>query len=210
MFDATQPFIVEISSGGIRRCELNYPSDQDWKQRAQRQRILQQNLGRGKSTSSLTPIEDWDLELFTKLLRSKPEVEFDLFEASMVLDRLAAADVVKSEVTNDSIMVRLAVFGVATGPTPGADFDELFAGRRTVTLTLKAPRRKDVIEYGREAVKTVNTRNASETRVSIEPAERLFDRLLLSSSGYAENSPIPIVHKDAAIVELIRLQNPEA
>lgn len=194
MFDTTKPFIVEIVSGGIRRAIVRYPTDDEWCQRVKAQRILRHDIGRGRSTSEVTPLLQHDDALFRVLLNgSKPEADFDDYEASLVIDTLAKAEVAESASLSDAqLRVTLAVFGKV----------------ETVHL-LRSPRRKEVVDYGRAAVKVTHLQRGAETKLMLEPSGRLYDELIISTEGYESTSLIPIVHKDAVIVEVCRLQNPE-
>lgn len=193
-FDATAPFIVEIISGGIRRAVLNYPTDKQWIARSAASKTVRLDIGRGKSRSDRTPIEDFDKGLFTQQLAETPEVEFDEFEATLVIERLMKADVIDSEIIGgDTARVSMEVFGGAI-----------------VEHMIRMPRRRQVVEYGRAAVHHTSTQKGGETTISLEPTQKLFDDLVVSSTGYKEGTRIPIIHKDVALVEVLRLQNPEA
>ncbi len=192
-FDTTQVFIVEIQSGARRSATLKYPTDAQWVARTNAQKIIRTDLGRGKSSSKSTPLESWDQTLFTERLQGEPTLPFDEYEASMAIDRLARAEVIESElVGDDSTRVKISVFG-----------------DREAEFIMRNPRRRQIVEYGRAAVTFMSTAKGGETRLSLEPSGRLFDELLVKSTGYAEGSVIPIIHKDVVVVEVIRLQNPE-
>lgn len=193
MFNSKEPFRVEIQSGGLRVCRVNFPSDDKWIQRALKQKLLRIDIGAARSRTDVTPIEPFDNALFKELLIEDPQQEFDEYEASLVIDTLAKANLVGQEQDAAKITIKLAVFG----------------GVETVHV-LRHPRRRQVVEYGREAVKVENVPRGAETKLSIEPSGRLYDQLLEGREGYAEESAVPIVHKDAVIAVVIRAQTPEA
>lgn len=196
LFDATAPFIVEIISGGTRRTTLNYPTDKQWIARAAAQKFLRHDLGRGKSSQDKTPIERHDLALYQDRLISVDNTDepFDEFEASLVIERLMKAEVSEALIIEgDRIRVSLTVFG-------GAEVEHVF----------RMPKRKQVVEYGRAAVHHVHTPKGGETAISLDPSGTLYDALIVSSDGYATGTPVPIIHKDVAIVEVLKLQSPEA
>ncbi len=194
VFDTTEKFIVTIQSGGTRRVELKYPTDAQWIARTNAQKIIRMDLGRGRSKSTATPIEVHDARLFDQCKIGEPSAAFDEFEASLAIDKLTKADIIDTElVGDDQAIIRMEVFGGAR-----------------VEFVMNMPRRRHAVEYGRAAVNVTATLKGAETVVSLEPSLRLFDQLLVSKAGYAENSAVPIIHKDVAIVALIGLQSPEA
>ncbi len=82
-------------------------------------------------------------------------------------------------------------------------------GDREIEFTMRNPRRRQIVEYGRAAVNFTSTSKGGETKLSLEPSGRLFDELFVKATGYADGSSVPIIHKDVVVVEVIRLQNPE-
>jgi galactokinase len=194
LFDTAKPFNVEIQSGGIRKCSLKYPSDAQWIERTKSQRIIQTDLGRGKSRNSTTPIERFDEELFKKLLTEQPVDEFDEYEASLAIDRLAKCEIIDAEdIGNNEVKISAEVFGGAI-----------------IHVVFKHPRRRLVAEYSDAVAKKTHNRTGAEIRVFLEPADPFFKAVFVSAGGYAEGSAIPIVHKDTLVTELARIQNPEA
>jgi hypothetical protein len=192
LFDSTKPFNVEIHSGKIRKCILKFPTDAQWIERTKAQRIVQTDLGRGKSQSATTPIERFDEQLFQKLLIETSD-EFDEYEASLAVDRLAKCEIIEhEEVGNNQVKISAEVFGGAV-----------------ITVVFDHPRRRLVAEYSAAVAKKTFQRGGSEIRVFLEPANPFFKATFVSAEGYAEGSEIPIVHKDTLVTELARIQNPE-
>jgi hypothetical protein len=136
-------------------------------------------------------MEDFDLELFNRCLIEQPARAWDEYEASLAIATLGVCSIEAGEFeTDELIRVELGVFG-----------------NRTTTVWLNIPRRREIVEFSRAAVKTVTTTKASETRVNLEPSARLFDSVFVKAEGYAEGSAIPVPHKDVAIVKLLELVN---
>ena len=63
-FDASKPFVVPILSGGEKRCEVRFPSDDEWCAWARAQRTLQ-------------PVEAWDT-FRTWVERDNPRFAFSV------------------------------------------------------------------------------------------------------------------------------------
>lgn len=194
LFDAREPFVVYIRSGGQRTCRLKYPTDAQWIERSSKIKLRQIDLGRDKSINELDPMEKYDSELFEKLVVSDNRDDFDEYDRSAVIDRLAHAEVTESSIEGeDQVRIVLEVYGKMDGD------------RRKVTIWLREPRRKDLVEYGRVSMKIMAVRKGKEIRVSPEPAMRIFEKYFARAEGYEPGSPIPCVHQDAAVIELNRL-----
>jgi hypothetical protein len=95
VFDSTKPFVVPILSGGEKRCEVRYPTDDEWCAWARSQRTVRRFLGRGKSQS-----EDLDL----------PKINADLFAIHYfrryVSQILAFAGIIGQEHTKENCPFR--------------------------------------------------------------------------------------------------------
>ena len=193
-FDAREPFIVEILSGTTRTCTVRYPSDKEWIERQNKLRIVRRDLGRGKSQTDRIRTEQIDEPLFRKILTSDAP-DFDEYEAAMVIEVLMRADVDLAgvEKLGETTKIPMTVFG-----------------NREVLFEFRNPRRRAIVEYNNAVVSVVNEKRGQEVRVFMGPSAELFDAHLIAAEGYAPGSPIPIVHKDAAVYQLTQLLSPEA
>ncbi len=77
----------------------------------------------------------------------------------------------------------------------------------TVVHVLKIPTQRQMMDYGDSSVRVIHGRRLQEIHVSLEPAAELYDRILESTEGYA--GAVPIIHKAAAVTELIAQLNAE-
>ncbi|MGQ9686624.1 MAG: hypothetical protein ACUVT2_10020 [Thiobacillaceae bacterium] len=183
MFDASKQFVVKILSGEEKQATVRFPSDAEWCERAQRQRLVRRLLGRSKSQYEAVNSEAVEAELFARIRLNEDGASFDEAEAAKVIARLERVSVVAVERTGNRYRIELAV--------PGA---------RTVHL-LRIPSQKDVLEYSRASLHVTEGRRQQEIRVSLEPAGRLYDKLIESTTGYM--GAVPIIHKSAAVSELL-------
>lgn len=197
MFDTTQPFRIEIQSGGVRTCRLNFPSDQKLSERTRKQKSLFVDKGNGKTRRDEVEIEDFDIELFEKIRIAGDDAkdEFDKYEASMAIDRLTKAEIVSCEKEGDKFVITLLVFG---------DVETVHR--------LREPRRGDIVAYDRSVVsrETDNRKKVTYVWAELGPGGTLYDKLQVSASGYAPASSVPIIHKAIVVSELNRVNSPEA
>ena len=183
MFDSSKQFVVKILSGGEKQCTVRYPSDTEWGERAQKQKLVRRLLGRSKSQYEALNGETVDAELLARIRLDEDGAPFDEAEAAKVIARLERVTVAAVERTGNKYRIELAV-----------------PGGRTVHV-LRIPSQKDVLEYSRASIHVTDGRRQQEIRVSLEPAGRLYDKLVESTEGYA--GAVPVIHKSAAISELL-------
>ena len=187
LFDQSKPQEVRILSGGEKVALLRFPTDQELCDRQKRIKSTRKQLGRNKTEFEPPVTEMVDSELFEKL-RLEPENErasVDPAEAAKFLSKLLKAQVTEVERNGDQFEVKLRINQAIT-----------------VLHVLKMPTQKDVLEYGRHAVRLIDMRRTQEFRSSLEPGGALWDKLIVRTEGYA-NGHVPITHKDAAIVDIV-------
>jgi hypothetical protein len=63
------------------------------------------------------------------------------------------------------------------------------------------PTAKEMQDHERASTSVVAARRSVETRAFLEPSGALYDKLHISNEGYA--GTVPIVHKSAAVFEVI-------
>ena len=182
-FDASKPFVVPILSGGEKRCEVRFPSDDEWCAWARQQRTVRRFLGRGKSQSEDLDLPKINADLFARIRADKDGPEFDDAEAGMVIGRIERCTVVGVEREGINYRIEMKV--------PGA----------RVLHFLRMPTAKEMQDHERGSTSIVAARRSIETRAFLEPSGALYDKLHISHDGYA--SAVPIVHKSAAVSEVI-------
>jgi hypothetical protein len=183
VFDSSKPFVVPILSGGEKRCEVRFPCDEEWGAWARAQRTVRHFLGRGKSQSEDIDLPKVNAELFNKIRVDRDGPEFDDAEAGMVIGRIERSQVSGIEREGNNYRIAMKV--------PGAK----------VTHTLRMPTAKEMQEHERASTSVVAARRSVETRAFLEPSGALYDKLHISHEGY--NGAVPIVHKSAAVSEVI-------
>ena len=183
VFDATKPFVVPILSGGEKRCEVRFPSDEEWSAWARQQRTVRRFLGRGKSQSEDLDLPKINAELFAKIRVDKDGAPFGDAEAGMVIGRIERSTVTDITREGNNYRVQMKV--------PGA----------RVVHVLRMPTAKEMQDHERASTSVVAARRSVETRAFLEPSGALYDKLHVSHDGYAGD--VPIVHKSAAVSEVI-------
>lgn len=183
VFDATKPFVVPILSGGEKRCEVKFPSDDEWCAWARAQRTVRRFLGRGKSQSEDVNLSEINAELFAKIRLDKDGTEFDQAEAGMVIGRIERCAV--TELEREGINYRIEM------KVPGA----------RVAHVLRMPTAKEMQDHERASTSVVAARRSVETRAFLEPSGALYEKLHVSHDGYA--GAVPIIHKSAAVSEVL-------
>ena len=190
VFDATKPFVVPILSGGEKQCEVRFPTDDEWCGWARSQRTVRRFLGRGKSQSEELDLPKINAELFAKIRTDKDGPEFDDAEAGMVIGRIERTTITSIEREGNNYRIAMKV--------PGA----------RVMHVLRMPTAKEMQDHERASTSVVAARRSVETRAFLEPSGELYDKLHVSHGGYA--GAVPIVHKSAAVAEVIAQLSIEA
>jgi hypothetical protein len=182
-FDASKPFVLSILSGGDKKCEVRFPSDEEWCEWVREQRTMQYLLGRGRSQSEEVDLPKINAQLFAEIRTDLDGPEFDDAEASMVIGRIKRCTATKVEREGINYRIEMKV--------PGAH----------VVHLLRIPTAKDVQDHERSSSSVVTAPRSIETRTFLEPSGALYDKLQISHDGYA--GEVPIVHKSAAVAEVI-------
>jgi hypothetical protein len=183
VFDATKLLVVPILSGGEKRCEVRFPSDEEWCAWARQQRTVRRFLGRGKSQSEDLDLPKINADLFARIRTDKDDPEFDDAEAGMVIGRIERCAVASVEREGINYRIEMKV--------PGA----------RVLHVLRMPTAKEMQDHERGSTSVVAARRSIETRAFLEPSGALYDKLHISHDSYV--GAVPIVHKSAAVSEVI-------
>lgn len=186
--NTNEPFIVEFQGETLRRFVLRFPGPASWKARVKAQKIERRVEG-GKTRQKIGQTRDLDLKTIESCLIEGPET-YDEFDAECVLDCLAKCIVGESELVEpNQYRIHATVFG-----------------KEQVSVVLKTPSRRQVVNHHDETVDQYSVRGGSATIVTVEPTVKLFSALIVSSEGYAAEIPIP--HMDIYLQELLMLCDP--
>ena len=183
MFDSARPITLKLQTpDGPKAVSVRFPSDEEWTERQRARKIVTKSLGRGMSKSDVPGHEEIDEAFVRKVKTDGPEI--DCYEAMTIVGVLSRCDVTDVEREDGGYRVRMTV--------PGGE----------VSVLLRMPTAREIYAFRREYVSAVDLPHGkSSTSVNLEAAARLFDALAGESTGYA--GPVPIIHKEAALVAMI-------
>lgn len=183
MFDAARPITLKLQTpDGPKAVSVRFPSDEEWTERQRARKIVTKSLGRGMSKSDVPGHEEIDEAFVRKVKTDGPEI--DCYEAMTIVGVLSRCDVTDVEREDGGYRVRMTV--------PGGE----------TSVLLRMPTAREIYAFRREYVSAVELPHGkSSTSVNLEAAARLFDALAGESTGYA--GPVPIIHKEAALVAMI-------
>lgn len=182
-FDVKRELAPTIQSGGAKRCVVRYPTDAELCKRVKDQRTIVHDLGRGKTKMETPNAEAVDFALFRQIRIDKDGPEFDEAEGCAVIAKIERCEVIDSERIGGQFRITLRV--------PKAE----------VAHVLREPLESEKREYGRGAMSRTGGRRSDEIRIALEPAGVLWDKLKVSTEGYAGD--VPINHKSVAISEIL-------
>ena len=184
MFNSTNEYVfaLRLEGSGATEVPVRFPSDEAWATHASTCKTFFQSLGRGASTTTIDTAKA-DLALYQSVrLENAPEL--DAIEAGRVVELLKAFDVRSIEQDGGEFIVTAVIHGAE------------------VSIRLKAPSTKAVLLYRRAAFGLISLPHGrTQMTVKIKEAAPLFDKCLVSATGY--EGPIPLVHKERALAALI-------
>ncbi len=178
VFDPARVITIKaLTSDGIKRIEVRFPTDQEWIEHSRRHKLVYRNLGRGIQEQVKEEPNEGDAELLAAIRKGEgPEVE--VFEAYRILEELSRTRVVENGAEPDPLQIRLQV--------PGAVTVHVF----------RMPTAKEKFQLG----KLASARSADSREIwsiNHEAAGDLYESLKKEALHYA--GPVPIVHKLAAL-----------
>lgn len=193
MFSTQKEYTVKILSGSPKVCRVRFPTDEEWCNRARKQRTIRRSIGRGQTITETPDAQKATCELFEKIRIDADGQEFDSVDSCRVIEKLERCDVLSVDRCGDTYQVKLSV--------PGGE----------VSHVVRLPLQKDVLDYGRSSVRRQDGRRESISTVSLEPGRAFYDRIFVSAEGYEGEAPasIPIIHKDTVLVEVITAMDSE-
>lgn len=165
-----------------QKCEVRFPTDDEWCWRYRHQSNIRRTVTGGASVTEPKGQTEAAFELFNKIRQDGGGPEFEPEEAERVIDRLENSITLSVEREGNQYRIRLAVM-------QSLEVEHL----------LRTPTQKQLSNYKRAAWSSVTRRMLTEDRFYLEPAGELWDRLMVSVSGYAEPPDVPITHKQSAI-----------
>ena len=187
MFDTQQNFTISIQSGGPKKATVRWPTDQELCDRIRKFKSVRRDVGQGMTHFDIINLEQVEMELFGKIRIDEESGDpFDEYEASDFLSKLLQAEsgVIHRNGSN-TYEAEIVVYG------------------GTVKHRLRMPTQRDIVEYRREAMRTLQGRRHTDVRMSLEPVLRLWDKLQAGVEGYAEGSGIPANHKERAVLDVM-------
>lgn len=191
LFGETQEYTLAVKNPP-KAAVVRFPTPQEWQERTAKQKSIRRSLGRGQYSTELVRNPQADLDLFAKIKVSGDD--FDEAEAQHFINLLADCDVMQSAPCPEGYGITLHWrIGKLSGETQHK---------------LKLPTMRQVMDYRRSAVSTVELRHgATEIRINLQPAVELYDALFVKAEGYAGD--VPPIHKAPAVAELIQALDSE-
>lgn len=186
MFDVSQHIDILLPSpAGAKTVTVRFPSDTELIDRMSRQKTVVRPIGRGKTVSETLNADEINLALVQKILEDG-SAAVDEFEATHIVNELIRCEVVDSERSSTAFTITVSV--------PGAE----------TTHTLRMPTMKQVMQYRRHIVSSVEgRRGGQEIRFNLQVAGDLYDQLVEKTDGY--QGDVPVVHKSAVVSEALAL-----
>jgi hypothetical protein len=200
LFDSRLELGIKLPSpDGVKRVFVSIPSDTNWETWRRKKRITQRDLGRRSFQIEASKPEPCDLDLFKKALVAEQEDGYTL--PADPAD--AAADA--------AFVIGLLTTVEATGrPSREGSLFRIelkVMGRHSTVHVLRMPSMREMLEYERvRSSITFGQYGTQEIRVNYRAAAELYDKLVKREQleGYAEGSPIPVIHKAEAVNVLLQ------
>lgn len=188
MFDSTPDIAITLRTPDVdKQVTVKFPTDEQWAARASRQKVITQSLGRGKSINKVINSEEVNSTLFSAIKIEGDEL--DAYEAGEVIERLSRCNVLSADREGRGFVVAMTV--------PGGE----------VKHSLKRPSLKQVHDYRDAVANVIDGRRSQEFRMNLYASQELYDAILIGAEGYV--SSVPIIHKGAAIAELLSVIDAE-
>lgn len=197
MFNSTKPIEITIYSGGPKACTVTWPTDADWKRRANKVRVKSEAVGREKTKSSVIGAEPAALEMFERVRVDQDGPAFDSAEAFEVIDRLEYCELQGDDDGEPAIDLRGDVVTITIGAMRHRK-GVAFSGLQHV---VKHPSMRQIRDYRNACVDMFAIRRGTEMTQPLGPGEALYNALFVSADGYT--GPVPVVHKDFVVSRLL-------
>lgn len=181
-FDTGAVITVPLISGTRMDVSVRWPSDAQWTEKARRVRIVEREIGRGKTDREVVGAEDACAALYAAI-KTEGAPDLDPFEARAVIDQIESSEVASIEREGDTFTVVIEAHGCE------------------LTHQVATPTQRQIHEFNRARLKSVPTQRAREIRFDLAPAGVLYDAISKGATGYAAAIPLP--HKFAVVTELL-------
>lgn len=180
MFNTKATIEFEIpGENGSKVARLRFPTDQEWASRSMRKKIIQRNVGRGTTQIEQVDHSNVDFDIFNQV-KQEDSAEIDAYEAQMILDKIAYAEVIEFESGAGEYIITLAT---AVGDT---------------THRLRIPTAKEIMQYRRSFARVADLPHGKQQiSINLEAVTPLYDALKKSAEGYSAD--VPIIHKSAVL-----------
>jgi hypothetical protein len=180
---------------GDKKCTVRCPTDEEWCARVRRVVTTRRNLGRDATKLEQQHETDSAKELFDKILiddePDRDPVVFDEYDALAVIRLLERVDVVPEEIEKRGNVWVIPMITLSTN----------------VIHRLRVPSQKQIFEHERSALQSTGRRHGTDYKSALEPFGVLWDQLQDGFEGYEDVKAVSIVHKHAAIQELLARVN---
>lgn len=204
LFDRTRIYEFRIPHPDFpdgKLARVRFPTDAEWCKRARQLVTVQRSIGRDSTKSDIPRLQEVNLDLYASIVQAdesgNPSDVLDEAEISKVIEQLERCRVISVEKSGGAYEIKLKV-----------------ARGREVLHVLKIPSQKQIMDFGKSAVDIRSRRLVSETKVALEPSGELWRKLLVKCEGYAgldlehlssstSDYPVPIIHMDGALTELL-------
>lgn len=187
MFDSRSKLRIPIDDD--RKIRLSFPGDALWCERVRRSKVIRQNVGGDEWKSDTPNLEAASAELIAACRVDGGDPPINVDEAVAAAQALESCDAGEISKDGRNYVIPLKVMG----------------GIETVHV-LAAPSIADIRKYTKASFGASESYRKRTIGMLLEPAGELYDKLKVSVEGYAEGSAIPIIHKEAALSEVIRLE----
>jgi hypothetical protein len=185
-FDVTSDFktTMRTQAQGMTLVHVTWPSDELWTKRAKARRVLTRLLGRGQQEVDVEP-GDSDLDIY-KHIRCEDSPDLTAAEATKLMNVVAHTRVANVELGESEAVVSMEV-----------------VQRFEVTHRLKIPSAEQQKDCTKAMDRFVGMpHNVFSNTINLSVTGRLWDALKIETENY--EGAVPIIHKDAAIREMLQ------
>lgn len=178
MFDINRPLKTKVPiDGEMRVVQVRFPNDQEFLTYHNTRRVVDINLGRGKTETDVEKATEAAAALYSKIAIEPSSIP--PAAAELVISKLIRCEVVSAEPHGAGFLVVVRALG----------FEALKHEMRMPSA--------DQVKRFDAITRTVGDGKRVEYKVDLAASGALYDELAASREGYA--SGIPLVHKHAAV-----------
>ncbi len=177
MFDTTLDFKIKLPSpSGLVEVTVKFPTDDQWLEYHRGRRVIERDLGRGKTEPAVLGAEAAAERLFAQI---KVDGDLDRSQADLLIRRLADARVASVEDEGGQYRVTVRFLNM------------------TGVHVLKMPSALQM-KQAEAATRVVNEKyGAVEIMVNLKVFADLYGEMLVSAEGYSSSAPL--LHKHAVV-----------